>query len=146
MAVKQVKVKQDRLTDAYLNEAVDLQRYKGEMDKLRAQQEKLERIGQNIERRAKETQQSHYALEHLEKFCRQVARGLENLAFEEKQQLLRLVVERIVVDNGKVRIDTIIPTGQDDVKLRNARPELVEGRAGYSQKRLSVRGISLWQT
>ncbi|HJN87272.1 MAG TPA: hypothetical protein QGI03_09025, partial [Dehalococcoidia bacterium] len=46
--------------------------------------------------------------------------------FDERQQLLRLVVEGITVDNGRVRVDTIIPTG--DSNLRNRYPELVEGR------------------
>jgi len=45
------------------------------------------------------------ALEHLERFCRQVSQGLETLTFEERQQLLRLVVERITVDNGRIRIE-----------------------------------------
>ncbi|MCH7997476.1 MAG: hypothetical protein IIB11_06870 [Chloroflexi bacterium] len=52
---------------------------------------------------------------------------MDNLTFEEKQQLLRLVVERIIVDSGKVTIETVIPTGRDDVKLRNSRPGLIEG-------------------
>jgi hypothetical protein len=34
------------------------------------------------------------------------------------------VVERITVDSGKVTIETIIPTGQDDVILRNRRQDM----------------------
>ena len=48
------------------------------------------------------------------------------MTFEERQQLLRLVVERIMVEEGKVRIETVIPTDQDSDKLRNVRGELVE--------------------
>ena len=43
--------------------------------------------------------------------------------------LLRLVVERITVEDGQVRIETVIPTGNDDVQLRTRHPEPVEGRA-----------------
>ena len=38
-----------------------------------------------------------------------VSQGLEGLIFEEKQKLLRLVVEKIVVEEGKVRVEAIIP-------------------------------------
>ena len=65
-------------------------------------------------------------LEHLERFCYQVAKGLEAMTFEERQELLRLVVEGITVEDCRVRVETIIPTGQDDVKLRKLRGELVE--------------------
>ena len=50
--------------------------------------------------------------------------GLDALTFEERERPLRLVVERITVDNGTVRIETVIPS---DDKLRTAHPEPVEG-------------------
>ena len=43
-ALKRLKSQEDRLTDAYLNEAMDLKRYKSEMDKLAKRREELERI------------------------------------------------------------------------------------------------------
>ena len=55
-----------------------------------------------------------------------MAQGLEAMTFEERQQLLRLVVEGITVENGLVRVETVIPTGQDQDQLRYARRELVE--------------------
>ncbi len=51
--------------------------------------------------------------------------GLENLTFEERQQFLRLVVEGITLADGKVKVETVIPTEQDG-KLRNVRGEPVE--------------------
>ena len=70
-------------------------------------------------------QKQEFALGHLERFCQHIARGLEVMTFEERQQLLRLVIEQVIVDNGKVRIEMVIPTEQVD-KLRNRRGELVE--------------------
>jgi len=49
------------------------------------------------------------------------------LTFDERQQLLRLVIERITVENGVARTDTVIPPDLDN--LRNRYPELVEGLA-----------------
>jgi len=67
------------------------------------------------------------ALAHLERFCHQVSKGLTSLTFDERQQLLRLVIERISVENGVARIDAVIPPDQDN--LRNRYPEPVEGPA-----------------
>ena len=126
LAVKRVKAQEDRVTDAYVNEAMDLERYKAEMDRLKARRQELERMGQEIERRARQEDASRKALEQLEAFCCQVAQGLEYMTFEERQQLLRLIVERITVENGWVKVETVIPTGQGDGQLRNLRGEPVE--------------------
>ena len=48
------------------------------------------------------------------------------MTFEERQQLLRLVVERVTVEDERVTVETVIPTRGDDVKLRNRRSEPVE--------------------
>ena len=45
----------------------------------------------------------------LEAFCERVSQGLENLSFEERQKLLCLVVDRIVVDGQRVHIEGVIP-------------------------------------
>lgn len=126
LALKRVKAREDRVTDAYVNEAMELERYKAEMDRLRGERAELERIAEDIKRREHQVRTSRGALEQLESFCLQVTQGLDALTFEERQQLLRLVVERITVEDGRVRVETIIPAGRDDVKLRNLRRELVE--------------------
>ena len=50
----------------------------------------------------------------------------KNMSFEERQELLRLVVDRVTVENGTARIDTVIPGPKDDGQLRARRSELVE--------------------
>ena len=114
------------MTEAYINEALDLERYKAEMGKLRARREQLERAAQEIERWERVERDSRKAIKHLEGFCRRVSRGLDSLSFDEKQKLLRLVVERITLGDRKVIIDTVIPTGEDPVLLRTRHPEALE--------------------
>jgi hypothetical protein len=48
------------------------------------------------------------------------------MTFSERQNLLRLLVERITVEGGQVKVGTIIPKGDDDVQLRTRRGEPVE--------------------
>ncbi|MDA1128089.1 MAG: recombinase family protein [Chloroflexi bacterium] len=123
-AIKKVAQAEDRVTDAYINEIMDMDRYKAEMEKLRQTRGELERASRALDQRQQQVQDSQKALEHLDKFCSQASRGLDALSFEERQQLLQLVVEGITVDDGRVRVETIIPGG--DSHLRNARGEPVE--------------------
>jgi hypothetical protein len=71
-----------------------------------------------LDRRAHHDRGSRNALEGLETFCKSVADGLEAMTFEERQQLLRLLIEKVTVEDGQVRIETIIPTDKLPVKLR----------------------------
>ena len=126
IAIKKVAQAEDRVTDAYINEIMDMDRYKSEMEKLRQTRDELERATSALDQRQQQIQDSQKALEHLDRFCSQASRGLDALSFDERQQLLQLVVEGVTVDNGRVRVETIIPGG--DSNLRNARGEPVEPR------------------
>ena len=55
-----------------------------------------------------------------------MAEGLEQLSFDERQELLRLVVERVTVEDETVRIETVIPNPTEGGQLRTRRGELVE--------------------
>jgi len=114
VALKRVKIQQDRLTDAYLNEAIDMERYKSEMDKLRNRCGELEYILHGIDRREQQEHDTQEALQDLERFCYRISEGLDSLTFDEKQKLLRLLVERITVEDGRVRIDAVIPTSHEE--------------------------------
>ena len=127
LALKRVKSQEDRVTDAYINEAMDLERYKLEMAGLGQRRTELERLSHELDGKAKQEIDSRKAVEQLERFCSQVAVGLNSMTFEEKQELLRLVVERITFEANQVTIETVIPTRQNNDELRCARPEPVEG-------------------
>ena len=109
---------------------MDLQRYKMEMDRLRARSKELEGISRDLARKADQEQDAKSALQHLQTFCHRVAEGLDNRSFEERQELLRLVVDRITVENETVRIETVIPGPNDGGQLRTRRGQLVEPRWG----------------
>jgi len=123
LAVKRLKGQEDRLTDAYLREAMALERYKTEMTKLRDRREDVDRAAAALEQRQRQELDSKEALEHLQRFCQQIARGLESMTFDEKQRLLRLVVEGIRVEEHRVYVETIIPL--DNGILRAHRGEFM---------------------
>ena len=142
VAIKRLKGQEDRVTDAYVREIMDLDRYKAEMDKLRHRLAELEQAGQSVEQRTQREIDMRRAVAHLERFCSQVSAGLEGMTFDERQELMRLLVERVTVESASVRVETVIPLDRDgitgpssnsvsalpDGHLRARRPEPVEVR------------------
>ncbi len=49
-------------------------------------------------------------LEGVDEFCESVRWALAEPSFETKQKVLRLVVDRIVVEDSKVTIHHVVPT------------------------------------
>ncbi|MBE9593877.1 MAG: hypothetical protein IMF19_10425 [Proteobacteria bacterium] len=47
--------------------------------------------------------------DNIEAFCEAVKRGIENASFEEKRRIFELLVDEVIVTNGKVEINHIIP-------------------------------------
>lgn len=111
-ALRRVEVQQERLTDAYLQGVLELAEYAAKREALREQQRQLERQRRDLEQRAAAQVQAQDALARLEAFCQAVAAGLDTLTFAGQQALLRLVVERITVEEHTVRIETVIPLGE----------------------------------
>jgi len=129
-ALKRLKSQQDRITDAYINEAMELPQYKSQMDKIRERRQQLEQSLADVEKRKQLWDMERQALARLEAFSEMVSQGLESLTFEEKQSLLRLVVEKIVVDEGKVRVEAIIPLDDRSSDLVGLRPPGVHPGSG----------------
>ena len=63
LALKQVRIKEDRFTQLYANEAMDLKRYKTEMDRLRARIQELDGIARDLDRRAEQERRTGSALQ-----------------------------------------------------------------------------------
>ena len=122
VALKRAQLQQDRITDAYVNEAMELPVYKAKMDEFRAPKQQLEKTLTELGQRAEHQAAAKNALSRLKTFLETVARGLEHLTFEEKQELLRLVVGRIRVDDGKVHVDAIIPLNDESSGSVALRP------------------------
>jgi site-specific DNA recombinase len=123
LALKRVKAQEDRVTEAYVNEVMELDRYEVEMGKLKARRSQLEAMAAELDRRESLEQDSRRALAHLEAFCARVAGVLDRMTFEERQKLLQLVVERITIADGAVRIETIVPSDNRPDQLRTRHAE-----------------------
>lgn|GEM_PF-1616374 len=142
LALKRVLVQEDRMTDAYRNEAIDLDRYKSKMNQLSLRRKALQTQQEESIRNQAQQDSRKSALEHLERFCGEVANGLDALTFEEQQNLLRLVVKRTFVKDHRVRIETVIPTNKQHVGLLNTRhPELDSGSVEIASYGITIENL-----
>jgi site-specific DNA recombinase len=112
-ALEKKKVEEDRMLDAYKIGAIDLQTLKRKMDEIKEEQRNLERERLNLEKELRKAQAQELNEEKLYQFCQSLPGTLANLSFEDKKQILREVVDRIVVDGNEVTIYGIIPTPED---------------------------------
>jgi site-specific DNA recombinase len=109
----------DRLIDAYQAEVIDLPELKERRERIEEHGRMLKRRLSEIREKRAEREQEVRLLRGLEQFSESVAGALEDPSFETKQQVLRLVVDRIVVEDARVVVHHVVPTGP--VRLQTER-------------------------
>jgi site-specific DNA recombinase len=89
-----------------------------EISDLSERRRRVEEQGRMLRQRLREIEQQRAnrenevrLLEGVEAFCTSVRRSLEEPSFEVKQKVLQLVVDRIVVEESRVVIQHVVPTG-----------------------------------
>jgi len=113
-----VEQQMERLTDAYLAKVLDLDEYKRRRQEL---EQRLQGIAEQV--RHLEVDVHHHdelsaMVESIEGFCQRVTQGLADATFEQKRQLIELLVDRVVVTGNEVEIRYVIPTSQSSEHVR----------------------------
>ena len=108
----------ERLTDAYLAKVLDLDEYKRRRQEL---EQRLQAIAGQV--RYLEVDVQHHdelaaMVESIEVFCQRVAQGFSEATFEQKRQLIELLVDRVVVTGNEVEIRYVIPTSKSSEPIR----------------------------
>ena len=81
-----------------------------QMQSIKSEREAIQhRVGELEGRLSRIDRAQDYAWQ-AEAFARRISVGLDNMGFQERRELLRLVVDEIVYDDGDLTINTIIPT------------------------------------
>src|SRR6266567_6444494 len=57
-------------------------------------------------------------VQSIEAFCQRVQQGLAEATFEQKRQLIELLVDRVVVTGEEVEIRYVIPTSSSSEQVR----------------------------
>ncbi len=100
----------ERLTEAYLAGGMGLaeyQRRRGEVErKHQALEQQLQQLTMQVDRHQKVATLAH----GIADFCQRVQTGLANATFEQRRQLVELLIDRVVVTNDEVEIRYVLPT------------------------------------
>jgi site-specific DNA recombinase len=125
-----------RLIDAYQAEVIELCELRERRERIEEHGRMLKERLKEIERRRTDREQEIRLLEGVEEFCTSIREALEEPSFETKQKVLRLVVDRIVVEDSKVIVHHVVPTGpvhlqteRQLVNRGNCTPR--EGKRGF---------------
>lgn len=108
----------ERLTDAYLAQVLELEEYKRRRQEL---EQRLQALGEHV-RQLEASVGRHDELatmvQSIEAFCQRVQQGLAEATFEQKRQLIELLVDRVVVTGEEVEIRYVIPTSLKSEQVR----------------------------
>jgi site-specific DNA recombinase len=100
----------ERLTQAYLEGVVSLEEYRRRRQEMEARLTALAEQAHELERQADRQIELTQVMAHITDFCARVGQGLEQAAFEQQRQLVKLLIDRVVVSDEEVEIRYVIPT------------------------------------
>jgi len=108
-ALANTQNEEDRLLDAYRNGIINIEQLKAQMGKIQEKKNILSQERQRLAEISAQTVPTDLLKRSVKDYCKAIKTRLKHLTFEEKQQVLRLLVNRIVLERDKVRIRGVIP-------------------------------------
>ena len=118
---------EQRLVDAYQAEVIDLEELKARRDQVRGRREVLTTQRDQEQRLAAERQAAKAVWSDLEAFCRRVRSRLDEATLAERQRILQLLIDRIIVGEDSLEIRHVIPLGQAGEQPSGPGPEEPSG-------------------
>jgi site-specific DNA recombinase len=117
-ACVQIEQQLDRLTEAYLAGIIPLAEYERRRSELEQRMAGLEAQANTLAVQTDRQKELIGLSESITDFCTRVRQGLTNATFEQKRQLVELLIDRVVVTNYEVEIRYVIPTSPNGEHTR----------------------------
>ena len=114
----QLEKQLDRLTEAYLAEVIPLVEYQRRRGEIEQKTQAFTRQEAQLDSQVDRQNDMAALVTSVEEFCERVRKGLETASFEQKRQLVELLIDRVIVTDGDIEIRYVIPT---DPKSENTR-------------------------
>jgi site-specific DNA recombinase len=108
----------ERLTDAYLRAVIPLDEYERRRRLLEQKHEALHAQEMQLAGDAERRRELAGVATSLDAFCARVARGLESATFEQRRQLVMLLIDRVIVTDADVEIRYVLPTSPESEHVR----------------------------
>ena len=110
-SLAQLERQQARLLEVYLAEVIGRDEFERKQHELIQTQHGLTQQLRQLELQAQKQLDVVKLATHIEGFCQRMAPTLEQLSFAQRRQLVELLIDCVIVDDDKVEIRYVIPTG-----------------------------------
>ena len=110
--------------DLYGDELFDREQLENKLYENSVQKKVADEQLRSLDRRKREEANQQRKWKDLQAFCNSIKKGLSNLAEDERQNLLRLLVERVTINPNLIRIELAVPLDDPQAvyRLRPTRP------------------------
>ena len=125
--MRRLSREQTRLLDAYQAGIIELEELQERRAKIAQRREGLRTQYDQQAQLRRQAAQAREVLEDLQAFCRRIDARLGDATFEEKQAILQLLIERIIVGEDTLEIRHVIPL---DGPPRRSRGSLAPPESG----------------
>jgi site-specific DNA recombinase len=115
----------NRLTEAYLSGVIPLAEYHRRRQDTEQHITALENQTRELANQADRQKELAGLVTHVDGFCQRIQAGLGSATFEQRRQLVELLVDRVIVTNGDVEIRYAIPTtsGSEHIRFCHLRTD-----------------------
>jgi len=111
-SLEHVHTEESRILEAYRREIISAEQLDRELQQLGSRKASLESLRSDLSMNSvPQSLPSATIRERVVEFCQQIAARLDSMVPEEKQQLVRYVVNEVVFDGLTARVGGIIPMG-----------------------------------
>ncbi len=108
----------ERLTDAYLGGVIPLSEYRHRRGVIEGRRAALVEQEQRLSGEASRLDDLLGLVASLEAFCERVSSGLRDATFDQKRELVELLIDRVVVTGDGVEIRYVFPTDPRSEHIR----------------------------
>jgi site-specific DNA recombinase len=131
----------ERLTEAYLQSVLPLAEYQRRRTDLERQDDSLRQQAHDLEAQSRSQHDVAVLVTSLEELCQRIQTGLCNATFEQKRQLVELLIDRVVVTNGDVEIRYVFPLtpASEHVRFCHLRTDYFDERPLAEQEPVGER-------
>lgn len=110
--LEQILTQEKRLLDAYLAEVITFEEFSSKRDEIASKKSSLEQQQRQIQAQ-KETKVELEKISHwLRIFCQDISDQLDKMDLEQRRYIMKLLIDRVVVDDEQVEIRYAIPTSE----------------------------------
>jgi site-specific DNA recombinase len=112
-SLRQLERQQERLLEVYLGEVIEREEFERKRKELEDTQNALHRQLRQLEAQVQKQLDIVKLAAGIGDFCERIRPTLDALTFEQRRQLVTLLIDRVIVDDEKVEIRYVIPTSPE---------------------------------